>query len=377
MSVPSRPKILLLIPHLGGGGAEQVIALLARSLSAEKYETHLGLVTQADALPGAMPSWVSIHCLGATRVRAGAFRLHRLVRQVKPDVILSGMFHLNFLVLLLRRLLPRGTRVVVRQNGTITAALAFGNLPWYTRLLYRMLYCHAHRVICQSLAMAKELSEELEIPGERLIVLPNPVDVDAIRAESSRCADSYPGPGPHLLAVGRLSREKGYDLLLRALAAAHEQFPDAHLTIAGAGPEEASLQALCRELGIERSVRFAGYVDNPAVFFHDATAFVLSSRHEGMPNALLEAAAAGMPIVALPASQGVVDLLRNQPGAWLGGEVSSEALAVSMLDALKALSPGQRFDHSFIDGFRIDHAIAAYENLIDVVLNEKLAHRRL
>src|SRR5208283_3127525 len=145
-----RPRVLLLIPHLGGGGAEQVTALLARGLSQEKFELRLGLVTQADAGPVLLPSQLKLHPLGAKRVRAGAFRLLRLVWRLKPDVILSGMAHLNFLVLMLRPFFPPGTRVLVRQNGTVSASLAFGDLPGYTRLLYRLLYRHADRVICQT-----------------------------------------------------------------------------------------------------------------------------------------------------------------------------------------------------------------------------------
>jgi hypothetical protein len=109
MHMTERPRVLLLIPHLGGGGAEQVVALLARGLSPEKYELHLGLATQARTAPDAMPSWVRVHAMGASRVRSSGFKLLQLVRRIKPDVILSGMFHLNFLVLLLRPFFPRGT----------------------------------------------------------------------------------------------------------------------------------------------------------------------------------------------------------------------------------------------------------------------------
>ena len=106
-------RILLLIPHLGGGGAEQVTALLARGLSREKYELHLGLITQSCADAAAFPPWVTIHSLGATRVRGGAVRLVRLVRRLRPDVILSGMAHLNFLVLLLR---PAGLKRLIEET---------------------------------------------------------------------------------------------------------------------------------------------------------------------------------------------------------------------------------------------------------------------
>ena len=142
-----RAKILILIPHLGGGGAERVTALLAKVLSAEKYELHLGLLTQTKTGEETLPASVRIHALGAPRVRAGAFRLLRLVRRLKPDLILSGMFHLNFLVLLLRPFFPRGTRILVRQNGTVSSSLASDRLPCYTRLLYRLLYRRADRII--------------------------------------------------------------------------------------------------------------------------------------------------------------------------------------------------------------------------------------
>lgn len=97
---------------------------------------------------------------------------------------------------------------------------------------------------------------------------------------------------------------------------------------------------------------------------------MLSSRHEGLSNALLEAAAGGLPIVALPASGGLVELLRGQSGVWLAPTISEDALAASLLTALRALRPGERFAHSFVEAFHIDRAIQAYERLIDQTLAE-------
>jgi glycosyltransferase involved in cell wall biosynthesis len=119
------------------------------------------------------------------------------------------MFHLNFLVLLLRPFFPRGTRVLVRQNGTASSALAFKGLPVYTRLLYRVLYRRADRVICQTRAMAEDLIRQFGLKEDRLAVLPNPVDFAEIRDCIERAPIPWARPGPHLLAVGRLSREKG------------------------------------------------------------------------------------------------------------------------------------------------------------------------
>jgi glycosyltransferase involved in cell wall biosynthesis len=343
-------RVLVLVPHLGGGGAEKVAALLAGGLSKNKYEVHLGLITQSERGPETLPPSVSLHMLGARRVRAGAIPLLLLIRRIRPSVILSGAAHLNFLVLLLRPLFPRKTRVLVRQDSTVSSVLSFGGVPWYTSLLYRLLYRRADHIICQSRAMADDLSTELRIGKERIAVLANPIDLDAIRAVAGTASPSvagWLGPGPHLLAVGRLASEKGFDLLLEALVTVREQFPRADLIIAGAGPEEAALKARCRSLGLDGAVRMPGFVQRPYMFFAGASLFVLSSRHEGMPNALLEAAAGGLPIVATPASGGVVDFLRSRPDAWITPDISSSALAYTLLEALEELNAGQRFHRSF------------------------------
>ena len=130
------------------------------------------------------------------------------------------------------------------------------------------------------------------------------------------------------------------------------------------------MKALCRELGLEAAVRFAGYVERPSAYFRGATAFVLSSRHEGLPNALLEAAAGGLPIVALPAIRGRGRVAAPSTRVLAGKEISPAALAECLLAALNALRPDERFEHGFIEEFRIDRAIKAYEDLIDETLAE-------
>jgi glycosyltransferase involved in cell wall biosynthesis len=344
-----RTRILLLIPHLGGGGCEHVMALLARGLSRDRYEVHLGLVTAADAGGTSLPPWVSVHALNAGRARAAALPLLRLVWQLRPDVILSGAAEVSFLALLLLPFLPSKARVLVRQNGTVSSLLASGGVPRLTRWLYRLLYWRANRVVCQSSAMAEDMVQQLGLNDEQIAVLPNPVDLPEIRA-AMKGPSARRGSGPHLLAVGRLAHEKGFDLLLEALAVVRERFPGSDLIIAGSGREEAALKALCRSLWLESSVSFVGHVDRFYAFFPGTTLFVLSSRYEGMPNALLAAAAAGLPLVATPASGGVVDLLRGRRGAWLTPEITSEALARTIVSTLESIQAGELFSDVFLRG---------------------------
>jgi len=366
-------KLLLLIPHLGGGGAEQVTSLLAQRLDPERFDINLGLIA-ADG-PGAKqpPPWVTVHRLGAKRIRRAWFGLIRLIWKLRPDAILSNMTHLNFLILSIKPFLPTNTRILARQNTTASAAAN----PWITRISYRWLYPRADAILCQSSAMAIDMEDRFGIPHRKLAVLLNPIDIEAIRvASKTRHSEETwrPGQWPRLLSVGRLAREKGHDLLLQALAKIRESYPHAHLTILGSGEEESSLRCLSHELHVSEALDLPGHVSELSSWYAQATLFVLPSRFEGMPNALLEAAAAGLPLVSTPCCAGVSILFQNSPGAWLASEISAAALAESILESLPHLAfpanAPRRYDHAFVAPFEAGITLAAYETLIEQVVTQ-------
>ena len=342
-----RARVLLLTTQAGGGGAQRVMALVAQGLPQARFEVHVALTRGDAAEAEALPRAVRVHALKAGRARAAALPLLRLIWRLRPEVILCGAPEISFAVLLLRPFLPAKTRLLVRQNSTVSAILTKGHVPWYTRLLYRLLYRRADCIICQSRAMADDLQREAALAGDRLAVLPNPIDVAGIVAAQATPM-AWSGAGPHLLAAGRLAPEKGFDLLIEAMAAVRRRFPEADLVIAGSGKERAALLAQSRSQQLEDAVHIADGLTNPYGYFAGATVFVLSSRYEGMPNALLEAAAAGLPLVATPASGGVIELLRGREGTWLAREASSAALAAALIEALESLPAGARYRHAFL-----------------------------
>ena len=350
-----RNKLLLAIPHLGGGGAERVFAQLARHLNPMHFEVHLALITEDAPGAAALPDWVTLHRLHTGRVRHAAPKLLSLIRALKPRIVLSGMAHLNFLVLLLKPLLPSATRVLIRQNTTASAAARTA----LSRLLYRRLYPRADLILCQSQAMATDLTQHFGIAPDKLIVLNNPIDFPT-PSKPAQATDICT-----LLAVGRLSHEKGLDLLLEALARVRAVYPQAKLTILGVGAEETKLKALATTLELTDCVTFAGHAE-PAQYYAQSTLFVLPSRYEGMPNALLEAAAAGLPIVATPCSDGLSELLQEAPGAWISTAITAEVLANSIITALDTLAAKsiRRYEHAFVAPFKTETAIAAYEQVL-------------
>lgn len=342
--------------------------MLARGLSPDKYNVHVGVITETDLKLAPFPPTVSVHALGVHRVRAGALGLFRLIQRLQPDIVFSGAPHLNFLVLLLRPLFPRKTRVLVRQTHSASTRFESGRWIDNTPLFYRLLYPHADRVVCQTPAMAADLAQRTGIARDSLRVLPNPIDAETIRALDFAETSSWSGPGPHLLAVGRLAKEKGFDLLLQAFASLRVAYPAADLTIIGKGPQRERLDSICRILGLQSSVRFTGHIERPESFFPGATVFVMPSRHEGLPNSLLEAAAAGLPIVALPAEGGVSELLAGKSGVWLADQITSSSLLRSLLLALRNIHTGDRYAHPWVEEFRMDRAIPRYERLFDEAL---------
>jgi glycosyltransferase involved in cell wall biosynthesis len=365
MPPPEPARILLLIPHLGGGGAEHVIETLARYLSPSKYDIHLALITESRHNSSPLPPHITIHQLRVSRIRYSASKLLRLIWRLRPHVILSGMAHLNLLVLILRPLLPARTRILVRQNGALSATLNSHSTPRLARLVYSAAYCRSHRIICQTESMAQELQSKLHLKAAKLLVLPNPINIPQIRRSAPSSEKTDRCPEHRLLAIGRLVPEKGFDLLLDAFAALPESFHSAELIIAGTGPQSSALRQQTQTLSISYRVHFAGHTPDPSLLFSHASLYVLSSRTEGLPNALLEAAAAGLPIVATPASPGVANLLRNREGVWLSSEISADALRSALQQAMTAIQPTRRHPHHWIEPYDLSHSIPAYESAID------------
>lgn len=356
----SRIRILLLIPHLGTGGAQHVTATLARHLDPNKYEVHLALLTQSASTGALFPDAIRIHCLGGKRARLSVLSLLALVRHVHPQVIFIGMAHLVPLILLLRAMLPAQTRIIVRQNGSLSSLFdAIRPLP---RSILSLAYKRADAIICQTQFRADEVQQEFHLPRARVHVLPNPIDPRSIRQ-----ADSFSSQkrDPYLLAVGRLVPEKGFDLLLDAFALLQKDFPTLRLLIAGSGRCRTALEFQASLLGLRSDVEFLGDVRDPSQYFCDALAFVLCSREDELPNALLEAAASGLPIVATPASPGISSLLAGQHGVWLTHDASAVALEQSLRIGLTAIQPSQRFAHDWIQPFALAPAIAAYERVFE------------
>jgi glycosyltransferase involved in cell wall biosynthesis len=317
--VSRRKKVLFLIPSLVGGGAERVFTILLRYLDRERFEPHLAFLMAGGAYSEDVPEDVKIHDLGVKRVRYAIPGILRLVWRIRPDTIVSTLGHLNVAISMLRHLLPPKVRVIVRE-----AILVSSLLPEETKnqRLWAWLYQHSYKqadvVVCLSDSMVADMVNNFGIPPGKIARIYNPVDSEKLKAQAVLGPNPFKGPGPHLVAAGRLSRQKGFDVLLDAMPLVLAALPGAQLVIIGEGTLQQALEEQTSSLKLTGSVSFPGFQKNPWTYLKHATAFVLPSRYEGLPNVMLEALALGTPVIA-----------SNCPGAV--AEVSAMTREITMV----------------------------------------------
>ena len=296
-------RLTFVASSLGCGGVERVTVRLSDGLAARGHDvTVLTLADERSDFFRLSPK-VERQALGIAKGpptplwRLGPAISHRLsaIRQAiegsAPDVVISRAVQVSVPVLMALR--GRGYPTVITEHGDrALRGDADGLFPWRKWLWYRLrrlCYLSAFRLVSVSQAIDEQFSW---LPAERRAVIYNPfpeVASAGAHAEPDR---------PRLVAMGRLSHDKGFDVLIRAFARIAPRFAAWQLQILGDGDLRDELQRLSKELGLGDQVLFAGKVADPLALLQQAELFVMASRYEGFPNALGEAMSCGLPAIA-------------------------------------------------------------------------------
>ncbi|HEV2962579.1 MAG TPA: glycosyltransferase [Candidatus Angelobacter sp.] len=338
-----RKKIVFLIGSLAGGGAERVFVTLLRHLDRSYFEPHLVLLQAEGEFVCEVPQDVVIHTLNGTRHRRslpGLFLLMwslvQLLWKIRPQTVLSTG-RINLALALARPLLPRGTKLLIRECSVLSVRLKSDTrYPHVWRWLYQRLYRWADNVVCQSDSMVKDMTEEFNLPQQRSVRIYNPIDIDLVRELGKSGGNPYLAAGPQLVAAGRLSNEKGFDLLLAAMPRVIECLPNVRLTILGQGPLKSALAEQVEKLGLAESVSFLGFQQNPWPYLCHADLFVLPSRRESFCNVLLEALALETPAVAVDCPGAIREIYGSNPAVCLVPAGDSIGLADAIIERCRA-----------------------------------------
>jgi glycosyltransferase involved in cell wall biosynthesis len=362
MHKAGRTHLLCIIPSLAGGGAERVMTTLLRHFDRSRFRLTLGVVDpRSNGYRSEVPEDVEFIGLDSTRVRYSLHKIIRLAWQLKPDVVFSTLGHLNLALAAARPLLPRTTRLITRETSVVSENLSAYRHKRGLHLAYSMLYPKIDLIICQSLAMRDDLVMNFGVSAKNTIVIHNPLDVDRIRklAADPSVATDYEKDAINLVAAGRLSHEKGYDILLDALALCN--VPRLRLTILGEGQLRDDLEVQASRLGLGKRVRFVGFQENPYPFFSQADAFVLSSRFEGLPNVVLEALACGTQVIATPAPGGLNDIAKMTQGLLIASSITEDSLARAI--STFAMSDRSVFGLPKVESWAVELIVPRYERV--------------
>jgi GalNAc-alpha-(1->4)-GalNAc-alpha-(1->3)-diNAcBac-PP-undecaprenol alpha-1,4-N-acetyl-D-galactosaminyltransferase len=228
--------------------------------------------------------------------------------------------------------------------------------------LRNWLYPLANAVVVQTERAATAFPHQ-----PRVKVIPNPV-VAYSQAEDS-C--SLHLPEHYIVAMGRFTEEKRFDLLIRTFASLHVLYPEWHLVILGDGPLRPQLTQLAHELGVTDRILLPGRVNNPYRILSAADIFVLSSRFEGFPNALCEAMACGLAVIATDCPSGPREIIRDGVDGILVPGEDVDALAKAMARLMADENERQRLAArapEVVDRFGLEKVMGMWEAVLSEVV---------
>lgn len=369
------PRVLLLTNSLAVGGAETQLVRLAVHLRRSGYPVMVATILpdgegrrelreagiRHEVLPLRKP-------VGGITVMTGAIRLFRRWR---PDVVISFLFYANVLA----RLAGAAVRIPAVVSSVRTVRFGGRVSDATLRLTDRL----ARVTVTNCRAVAHRLASDRLVADDRVRVIPNGIALDAFdgrpRREVVRRELGVSGGEFLWLAVGRLEPIKDYPTLLQAMAALREVRPPARLRIAAEGSQRPRLEALIRDLGLSETVRLLGSRDDVPELLTAADALVLTSLVEGLPNVVIEAMAAGLPVVATDGG-GTKELVEPGVTGLLVPPRDPRGLAETMSE-LMHLPPGTRSamgaaGRRFVTGrFAIHQVMPRWEDLIDELVRDR------
>lgn len=330
--------VAVFLPSLRGGGAERVMLQLANAMAAQEVNIDLLLTRAEGSFLDEVSSRARIVDFARRRTSGSLLSLRRYLLSVSPDALISALDNANVVSMLAKMTTPTPTRhvITVHNSPTRQARVYRGLRRAATRILVRQLFPRADAIVAVSQGLASEVAESLGVDCDRIVTIYNPVISDRVFSLArSRPAHAWftNDPTPIIVAAGRLTRQKGFITLVKALALIKERTP-ARLIVLGEGPLRPALQRTVDALELDDRVELHGFADNPYGFMRHAALFVLSSRWEGLPTVLIEALALGVPIVSTDCPSGPREILRNGTLGTLVPVGDERALAEAMLSAL-------------------------------------------
>lgn len=402
-------KILFLIDSLGGGGAERIMSYLLNRLDRNRYAPSLGLLLRPDVgyplrsdlpmyslcsdelsgLGKALHFFLSVLVVPLTLFKGRDFRrnnnyfcavlrqfvggfiaLRRHLLMDRPEIIVVFLQTSIVITIVTLWLMRSKIPVICSDRILLTRELKSRRFPRLNCLLMRWLYRNIHGYVAVSDEAGRDMVANFGLSPNNVRTIYNGLDLGDLNKRSRETLQDDDGVfhegTVHFISMGRLTEQKGFDLLIKAFSHTRKKI-DCRLVIIGDGELSTALKQLARDRMVEADVVFAGWKTNPFPYLAAADVFVMSSRYEGFPNALMEAMAAGLPVVSTDCPSGPAELLSGGRYGFLVPNESKKELADAMFkmvsDAKLREDFGRRAKKRMAD-FTLDRMIDEFEALL-------------
>ena len=355
------PLVAVFSDFAAYGGVERMMVNLANEIASRGYRVELVLMKGICPYEDQLAAGVTSVDLGSRHALSSLPPLFRYLRRRRPAALLAIKFRANNVALAARALARTHTPTTVRVDLAVrSSAPAKAGRRWLRLLPIRWLYPKADGIIAVSRGVARELIEIVPAAREHTAFVPNPVLADRLFELAAEPLDHpwIADDPPLVLGVGRLTRRKGFHVLLQAFAQVRRVRP-CHLILVGDGAEASALETLARQLGIAEDVELVGYSANPYAYMARADVLVLSSFSEGSPNVLTEAMALGTPVVATDCPHGPADVLDGGRLAPLVPVGDATAMAEAIIRTLDAPPPSRTLSQA-VSAYHVEKAATAY-----------------
>lgn len=353
----------------GDGGVERMMINLMKGFIARNYAIDLVLAKAKGSFIDMIPAEINLIRLGTSHTYTSLFALMRYLKSSRPSVMLVAKHRAGLVAAWARRLTGIPNHLVLRLGTTLSAALQGKSKSrhnsWYMTM--RIFYPWIDKVIAVSQGVANDIIKITALPSDRIEVIHNPVitpEFDMLAHEPVTHPWFQPGSAPVIMGIGRLTFQKDFPTLIEAFAKVHHEIP-CRLVILGEGKERFQYESLATELGIADSIDFPGFVANPYAYLSRASLFVLSSRWEGSPNALTEAMALGIPVVATDCPSGPREILHNGDLGKLVAIGDVDALAQAMIDTIKNPPSASRLQAA-VSSYTIETSTSKYLEALEL-----------
>lgn len=306
--------ILLVTDHIGQDGTGRFITYLANGLSSfEDYKVSLLIFHHEDrAFNNDISNKVNIVELNLNnRIRYSLPTIIRKISDLAPDICIILYTQLVYLSLLASPIKKKGTKIIFRE--TIIPSKYRGNSSWLSKYICRLSYRKYDRIVAQSIDMAQDMISKWGCKSEMIQVINNPISVEKIKGIASKGekpSEMCRKDKPVYLSAGRLSYQKGYDIILKRMVEMKPNIPFDYYII-GDGENKEEVETLVRQYELEENVKLLGFRPNPYDYISNCDALVLSSRYEGFPNIVLEANALGIPVFTNTCPGGINEIIEN------------------------------------------------------------------